>query len=207
MAGGITFYGYWYLAGTVVSAWVCGLDCGDYTVAADGTVAVPYGSDPDGLFTSAYAVALAGSGEDFGEAAATVTIGGDPYVIPVWIGYTYTSQGQLLRPDAPQQAQYQTGPTGLAKIRRHHQLGVQLTGTTLGCSFGTAFNTLEPAMFNLETTAGEANITDSATAFDGVYWNTVVDNASFAGQLAWQVTRPYPMTVASITGFMDAEDR
>lgn len=50
---GVRLYGYHYLAGQTVQVWAAGLDMGDLAVAADGHIDVPFGSDPNGLFTLA----------------------------------------------------------------------------------------------------------------------------------------------------------
>lgn len=63
---GVTIYGYWPHIGKTLSVVLGGLDLGDYVVAADGSITVPYGSDPDGLFTADYLADLAASGADFG---------------------------------------------------------------------------------------------------------------------------------------------
>lgn len=62
---GLTIYGAYQWAGGTVSAWIGGLDCGDFTVAADGSIFVPFGSDPDGILTNTYLQTL--NGQDFGE--------------------------------------------------------------------------------------------------------------------------------------------
>lgn len=41
---GVVLTGLWYLVGETVAVWIAGLDVGDFTVANDGTITVPYGS-------------------------------------------------------------------------------------------------------------------------------------------------------------------
>jgi len=68
---GVTVYGAYQWVGEEITAWVGGLDCGDYTVAADGSVFVPFQSDPGKLLTNAYLQSL--NGQDFGEATSVYT--------------------------------------------------------------------------------------------------------------------------------------
>lgn len=54
---GVVFYGLWHLNGTMASVVCGGLDCGDFLVT-NGSLSVPFGSDPGGLFTLAYLQSL-----------------------------------------------------------------------------------------------------------------------------------------------------
>ncbi len=202
---GLTFYGFHSLIGYTVSAFVCGLDCQDYVVAADGSITVPYQSDPDGLFTAAYAINLAQNlpanilfWGNWGISGVNVTISGTTYNIPVAIGCTYTSQGQILRPDEP--AQGQNGP-GPGKTRRNHWIAAKLVNAISGgVSFGSDFGaTLKPAYLPGDGTARF----NGATLFSGVYQGPVIDGPSFDGMISWQITRPLPCTVTSVSGFID----
>ena len=65
----VTFYGYTYLNGKTVTAWVGGLDCGDYVVS-NGSITVPYGA-AGGLFTAAYLQGI--QGQSFGGLATPLT--------------------------------------------------------------------------------------------------------------------------------------
>src|SRR5204863_9629442 len=56
--GGLTLYGLWPLNGKTVTAWLGGLDCGDYLVT-NGQITVPFGDGVSGgtaagLFTAAF---------------------------------------------------------------------------------------------------------------------------------------------------------
>ena len=53
---GVEFSGLDHMNGKTVTAFVAGLDCGEYTVAS-GKITVPFQSDPDQLFTAAFAAA------------------------------------------------------------------------------------------------------------------------------------------------------
>jgi hypothetical protein len=211
---GLTFYGLSTLVGRTVAAWVCGLDCGTYVVQADGSITVPYQSDPDGLFTAAYAInvsnhppvtpstAIETTILGWGAMAVQVNIASTLYTIPVALGATYTSQGQLVRPDEP--AQGQNGP-GPGKTRRNHMIAAKLVNAVSGgVSFGTDFTgTL------LAASLPGNGLTNNAknAMFSGVYWSVVEDGYSFDGQVTWQITRPYPCTVTSLSGFIEMQDR
>jgi hypothetical protein len=124
------------------------------------------------------------------------------YYAPFVVGYTYTSQGQILRAIAPQEAGAQNGPA-LAKTRRLHQFGVLLHGTR-GVSFGTDFNTLiRPVEF--KSPGGTPY--NAKQQFSGVHWNTLEDNYDYDGMVCWQTTRPYPTTVLSVQAFLHTQDR
>lgn len=104
---GVGLYGAYHLAGETVGVWLGGLDCGDYTVAANGSVFVPYQSDPGGLLTNAYLASVAG--QDFGDAATTfsssVTTTPARPSIPGTIGEYLASSGfQLLGISLPTNA-------------------------------------------------------------------------------------------------------
>ncbi len=205
---GLTFYGMNNLVGVTVAAFICGLDCGDYVVAENGSIAVPYQSDPDGLFTAAYVVNLAnnppGNIADWGwgQSAVTVEISSVSYTIPVAIGAVYTSQGQVVRPD--QMHQGQKGE-GLAKQRRVHMFGAKLVNAvTSSISFGSDFSTTLSPVF-LPGDGRDAYT--QVTLFNGVYWNTLNCNSDFEGMLAWEISRPFPCTIASVNSFMNMEDR
>ena len=99
---GVILYGYYYLAGQTVQVWGAGLDLGDYTVSATGTIFVPFGADATyagffgpgtfgayspGLFTAAYLAELPLSSNNFNGLGVFVnngnpagTTGGEPNV-------------------------------------------------------------------------------------------------------------------------------
>ena len=184
-------------------AMISGLDCGDYTVAADGSVFVPYGSDPGGLFTLAYLQNLAAANPNgFGALSTNLdVIGGSRYVIPAVIGYTYTSQGQLLRSVLPQDAGAANGPA-MGKTQRLHMFSA-LLASTQGISFGTSFTYLQAAQF--ANPAGTPYPNNQL--FSGVWWDTIDSDYSFDEQGCWQVSRPYPATVVTFGGFLHTQDR
>lgn len=197
----LTFSGMTHLIGKTVTVWCGGVDCGDFYIA-DGTVTIPIDSDVGGIFTSAYLAAIS-SATAYGVNGVIISGGsiGGPYTVPALVGFTYTSQGQILRPDTTEQNRSPTGP-GPAKPRRNHQFGALLSGTQ-GISFGTDFSRLHAAQFKSK---GNTPYT-ALQLFSGVYWDVVDDDYSLDGMLAWQVSRPYPAAVVSISGFLNSQDR
>lgn len=125
----------------------------------------------------------------------------DPYAIPAVIGYTYTSQGQILRPIAPQETGAQTGPA-LGKTRRTHQFSA-LLHKTQGISVGTSYDRLRPVQFRtLGGTAYQLN-----QLYSGIVQDTLEDDYSYDSMIAWQITRPYPATVLTLGAFIKTQDR
>lgn len=123
------------------------------------------------------------------------------YTIPACIGTTYTSQGQLLRPVAPDQTGARNGP-GFAKTRRSHQFGVLLNNSQ-GVSFGSDFTNLYPAHFvDASNTAYANNV-----LYSGMWWNVLEDSYSWDSMPTWQVTRPYPCTMLAYGAFLQTQDR
>jgi len=136
------------------------------------------------------------------------TFGGTPpaaasnYYGPFTVGYTYTSQGQILRPLAPAETGAQNGPA-LGKTRRIHQHAALLQDTQ-GIYFGSDFSHLNVSP--LYSAGGTVPLTPLQLK-SGVVWTTVDDAYSFDGMLCWQITRPYPATVLSVESFLHTQDR
>lgn len=68
----VVFYGFWHGVGRTISAYIGGLDLGDYVVQSDGSITVPF----VGLFTLAYLQTLAGD---------ITFVGGAPYIAPTFL--------------------------------------------------------------------------------------------------------------------------
>lgn len=117
------------------------------------------------------------------------------------VGYTYTSQGQLLRPVAPQATGARNGPA-FGKNRRNHRYAMSVANTQ-GISVGTTFNNLHKAIF--KTLGGTAY--PQSQLYSGEFSNTVEDTYGYDGMLCWQVTRPLPATMTAFGGFLETEDR
>jgi len=205
-ATSVTFYGLFNQVGRTVTVFCCGLDCGDYAVSASGTVTVPFGADVDGLFTITKVQSTDAEGLDWGPLATQVDIYLDAdssihtYTVPACVGFTYTSRGQLLRPIAENEVKSSRG-SGLGKKRRVHKVGALLNGA-IGIYWGTDFDSMTQA----DLRSDDGTLLDHATMFSGVYWDTIEDNSTFDGMVAWEISRPYPCTVVSITSFMEMSD-
>lgn len=191
---GLRFSGLWHLNGKKVSVWACGIDCGDFIVT-NGYVDVPY----SGLFTAAEVIRLSTSGEDFGSLA--VAVDGGAKTIPAVVGFTYTTRGQVLRPNAPLDVGTRAGP-GFGKSRRVHEFAA-LLHKAQGVFFGTRFDKLRPA--NFKTPGGTAYANNRL--FSGIWKDSVDDDNSTDGMLAWEIRRPYPCTVCAIGGFLETQDK
>lgn len=125
----------------------------------------------------------------------------DPYFIPAVIGFTYTSQGQILRPIAQEETGALQGPA-LGKTRRSHQFA-SLLHNTQGISFATTYDRMRPWAF--KTPGGTAYANN--VLWSGTIQNTIEDDYSFDSMPAWEVTRPYPATVLTIGAFLQTQDR
>lgn len=200
----ITFYGFWHLEGETVRITILGLDCGTAVVQADGSVTATLANNP--LLTPAYLLAnsnaLSGVEQNVTFSIST-DAGLSSVTVPVVIGLDYTTKGQLLRPDVAADIHSPLGP-GLGKTRRLHMFAA-LVQDAVAISFGTDFSSsLTAARF---TTADGATARAEDSPYSGVYWDTLKDGYSFEGQLAWQVNRPYPCTIASVSVFLDVAER
>jgi hypothetical protein len=151
------------------------------------------------MLTIAYLQALSTSGLDFGQGSVTEYT--TNYSFPAVIGYCYTSQGQILRPLAPQATGAQNGPA-LAKTRRVHMIGF-LVVDTQGVTVGTNFTKMYP--MDLKSPGGIAYNANQLVS--GIYWNTIQDDNSFDGMVAWQSARMLPATISSINVFLQTQDR
>lgn len=123
------------------------------------------------------------------------------YLIPSTIGYTYTSQGQLLRPDFGPDAGAQNGPS-FGKKRRFHWHATSFYRTRKA-SVGSKFGNLYPVKF----TTGGGEAIAAPGLFTGIVADTVQNDYSYAGQLTWQIDRPYPLTITAMGGNLQAQDR
>lgn len=196
----LIFYGAWHLAGETVQAMVCGLDCGDYTVSATGTITVPFGSDDQGLLTAAYVQTQDGY---TGEQATVVWYYLDDeaisVTIPVVIGKQYTSDGQTLRPALGVDMGLRTH--GMGKTRRSHEFAA-LLNYAVEISFGTTFSNIDPITLTIDTeTAWPQD-----ERYTGVYRGTLTDDYGYDSMICWRVNRPWPAMVCAVSAFLIAEE-
>lgn len=122
--------------------------------------------------------------------------------VPAVVGYTYTSQGQRLRPLAPQDTGSRIGPA-LGLTRRNHRFAALLLNTT-AISFGTTFDKLHAALFK---SPGGQTTYAANQLYSGVWSNPLEDNNSYDGMFCWQITRPYPATVLASQTMIDTQER
>jgi hypothetical protein len=175
--------GLWPLNGKTVSVFAGGIDCGDWPVAS-GVANVPYGGDPAGLFTAAFVAAYVGT-------------------LPVVVGFTFTSDGQLLTVSTPQDSGARNGPP-FAKKKRIHQAAFLFVNTQ-GISYGTSFSNMTAA--NFSTNGGTPYAANAL--FTGTFRDAVPDEDAGEGydsMLCWRVKRPYPATIAKAACFISTTD-
>ncbi len=191
--GGVTLNGLWHLNGETVQVFAGGLDCGDrgtgstgYTdfVVANGSCYVPFGDGVSagpgrGLFTESFLAAA-------------------PAIV---VGFSYNSDGQTVRPIAQADSGARNGPA-LGKTRRNHQFSVLLSNS-VGVSFGSTFSNLRAAQLR----KANGNPIDPLTTYSGVHHDSLDDDYSYDGMIAWRVARPWPVNVVAISGNIQAQDR
>lgn len=182
---------------TDYSVFLAGLYCGTYQVS-NGSIAVPYGSDPDGYLTPAWLRANQSSVN-----GVVIDVSGTNVTVPCVVGFPYSSTFKLLRPVSVQDLRTQTGP-GLAKTRRIHMYGVQLSQTITGAQVSVDAG---PTSAMKLVAPDQQTLLDHTELYDGVFWDTIDDDMSFDGQITIAQGLPYPLTLASVTGFVHAQDR
>lgn len=186
----ITINGLFSMNGYTVTAWVGGVDAGDFPVAS-GSMTVPlFGQtgQANPLLTASFLATFTGT-------------------IPMVIGFTYNSQGKLLTPQEPPQTGARNGPA-FGKRKRFHGIQAKLA-TTQGIYFGTSFSTTIASKLRLASlkTSGGGSLLANNVLFSGMYKDTISDDPQgFDNALHWQISRPYPATVTAIGGFLEAVD-
>lgn len=205
----ITFQGIYYAVGYQVSVSVCGLDCGDYTVAANGSVTVPINSDPDENFNGAYLAQFDVGPFDkttYGDATTRIDLASgngsvQTIYVPVVIGFNFPAIGLPLRPLGEDQTKTPQGPA-LGKTRRTHFVAALLRNTQ-GITF-----------FSPNSNQDQSKLTDNAgnplpmnMLFSGVWVQPFQDNDSYDSFLGWAIMRPYACSIVSIEGFVETSER
>ncbi len=133
----------------------------------------------------------------------TVTIDSTATTFPGVIGFTFTSQGQLLRPVVQADTGAANGPRFGKTAREHMYAMLVAAGVSNTVSVGTDFDHLRPIVFTNK--AGVSVATTSLYA--GLHWDTLDDDYTFETMLAWQLTRPVPFITTAIGGFLHSQDR
>ena len=112
------------------------------------------------------------------------------------VGFTYNSDGQIVRPMQPADTGARNGP-GSASCDAHryaHEAGQHASAFR----FGTMFDGMRPA--NLKDMRGNAPA--PFTTFSGVSQEALQDEDSYDRALCWRVSRPWPANVV-IAGVND----
>lgn len=178
----LTINGLWHLNGFTCTAFVGTLDAGDWPVSGGQMVVPLYGQagQTNSALTYAYLSGLT--------------------TIPILVGFTYTSQGQLHRPNDQEEARSPLGPS-LGQRRKIGRFAAHVINAQ-GLSFGTSFSKLHA--FTFKSNGG--TIYASNQLFTGVaYRESISDDWSYDGMICWQVTRPWPVTVGAIEGEVTTE--
>jgi hypothetical protein len=123
--------------------------------------------------------------------------------VPAAIGYTYTTQCQILRALAPDESGARNGPA-LGKSRRTHMYAA-LVQQTQGVQFGLTFDALRLHKAGFATKGGTPYALTSL--FSGVHKAELEGDSDFDNMLCWQILRPYPTTVTALEGFLHTQDR
>jgi hypothetical protein len=186
--GSMTMNGLWHLEGQTAQIFAAGLDLGqrapgastytDFAVSG-GSTTVPFGDSISagpgaGLFTQDFATAAAAAGQ-------------------IVVGRTYTSQGQIVRPNEPKETGARTGPA-FGKKRVTPKYAIMVEGTAAGLQIGTTFAKLDPILFKNDAGVALA----PGQTFSGIYVATLQDDLSFDSMICWQQTRPLPVNVLAI---------
>jgi hypothetical protein len=190
--GGLTLNGLWHLNGKTVQVFAGGLDCGDpgegkaYSdfLVINGSVTVPYG---DSL--------TAGPGRGLFTAAFVAT---NP---PIVVGFTYNSDGQLVRPILPADTGARTGPA-FGKLTRAHRYAAKLVAT-LGLAIGGTFAKLRPANFK----QNDNSPLPALTTFSGIAQAELDDDYYYDGGVCWRISRPFPANIAAIGLNLQTQDQ
>ena len=192
--GGMTMNGLWHLNGKTVQVFAGGLDCGDPGeqkpivdfLVTNGSLFVPFG---DGI--------SAGSGAgQFTQVFATAAAAANT----ILVGFTFTSDGQVLPPYAREDTGARSGP-GAFKTIRSAYYGVKVYDTA-GLSIGTDFAKLLPVLFKDATNRALA----AGQVFNGDSRDFLKDDYSLSSKLAWRITRPWPANVSMVGAFPHTQD-
>jgi len=179
--GSLLVNGLWDHNGKIVTAFIAGLDCGDYTVT-NGSITVPFGDGVSG---------------GTGSGLFTSDLVNSFHTLPAIVGFTYNSDGQLVRPVTPQQTGTQSGP-GFAKLGRQHYAAALLYGCVNGSiSFGTDFITLDPAKLWFENDVPYP----VNQLWSGIWRDQVESIIDFDGMISFRVSRPLPAFIMAVGGF------
>jgi len=162
------------------------------------------------------------------DGTAHSVIGGSPLTVAsglitsttkIVVGFTYNSDGQLLRQGPQKDSGAANGPAA-GKVSRAHQIAVLLidtcggvyasggTGPTwtyspAGIAFGSFFDNLDALLKYADTTT-----IPEATLVNAVIWASFKNPYTFdEGQPCWRIARPYPATIGWFSAYQMTQDR
>jgi hypothetical protein len=205
----LTIWGLYHLTGETVAVNLGALDLGDFVVAADGSVTVSLVVTVNQ--TAAWSAAeLIAMNDQYGEGTMLIQVNpgtGAVFVnVPCVVGQAYVSQGQRLRLTTMQDAKTRTGPA-LGMIRRVHEYAALLENT-VEISFGTSLTPTPAGNMDpwdqIDPATGSA--IDVTAGYSGVITGHPNDAPGYDGMLCWQIVRPYPATVCSVTSFLETAE-
>jgi hypothetical protein len=195
--------GLYALGGQTVTAWIGGLNCGNYVVDVTGTINVLFGADSGGLCTPQYLASLSPyTGENAVVASFDAGTGTLSYTVPIVVGLAFNADGQGVRAVTTEDTKTPTGPS-LGETRRGDQFGLLLSNT-VNLQVGTNTGNLQS-----ETMKQADLLTDLAATsmFSGVRWDILPGDYTYDGMIYWRQAGPEPATVCAYTVFLDTEPR
>jgi hypothetical protein len=191
---GLTINGLWHLNGKTVQVFAGGLDCGDPGegkpfsdfVVSNGSLTVPYGDSISagagrGLFTAAFAAALP--------------------LTQIVVGFTYNSDGQIVRPILPADSGARNGPA-FGKLSRSHRYAMKLVNT-LGLYVGGTFARLAQA----NTKQDNGAPLPALTTFTGISQEGIKDDDAYDNGMCWRVSRPFPANIVVAAVNLQTKDQ
>jgi hypothetical protein len=155
-------------------------------VVVNGSIFAPYGDGISagtgrGRFTAVFAAGLPLS--------------------QIVVGFTYNSDGQMVRPILPADTGARSGPA-FGLLSRAHRYAMKLVNT-LGLSIGGTFAKLKPA--NLKT---PSNVSlPPMTPFNGISTEGLTDDDDYDNGVCWRVSRPMPANLVAMGLNLNTKDQ
>lgn len=116
----------------------------------------------------------------------------------VSVGYSYNSDGQLLRLEAGSR-----NGTSLGKTRRVHRIGL-MVHRSQGLQIGKSFNNLDPVQFR---TSGADIAGQAAALYTGIESHGADFDYDFDNEICFRVSSPQPCTLLAIMPMLETQDR
>lgn len=128
-------------------------------------------------------------------------LSGELWFIPMNVGVSFTSTGQLVRPDYGLDGGQRAGPA-FGKRRRNHWYAMNIDNG-YNISIGVNFTLMYPV--KLQSAGGIA--VAAPALFSGIASDTLTDDYTWDGMIAWRVQRQYPCTIMSLGGYISTQDK